>query len=463
MLNTRSVLITVIAALVLAGCASSNNNPTPTSSTQVTTTSTTPSTTTTTPTISTPTVVTPSPIIPKDLTLNLGIFMPITGALSTLGPDMRDGALMAVDDVNALSATTHLTIKTDVKDDGTTDTSGDPAKFNAFVSEGDTGVVGPCCSGVTAAILDLAVQNNVVVASPSATSPSLTVGRADPTNQGYFWRISPSDAVQGKVDAKILQDDGMKTAVVVYVNNAYGSGLNTVFGQVFGSSNIKSDQPYNEVNTGDFSNQVTAVCAQQADALVIFGYIADGANILKEMQKQGCLTKFHIYGSEGLYSSDSTKGLPVEAGCSSGSPPCQTGTWLAAGVKGTNPQSGDLSRYNAKFHTKYGHDPQQYSAESYDAVTYIALAVLKAQSVSGPDYRNLLPDIANSGEGKTSCGPTFAECAPLILAGTPINFDGFAHNFDFDQNHEPKTGVYSEWAVGDDGNTTTIKTNLTAS
>jgi branched-chain amino acid transport system substrate-binding protein len=460
MLNTRSVLITVIAALVLAGCASSNNNPTPTPSTQVTTTSTTPSTTTTTPTISTPTVVTPSPIIPKDLTLNLGIFMPLSGSLNTLGPDMRDGALMAVDDVNALTPTTHLTIKTDVKDDGTSDTSGDPGKFNAFVSEGMTGIVGPCCSGVTAAILDLAVQNQVVVASPSATAVSLTIGR---DNQGYFWRISPSDLGQGKVLAQIMQADGMKTAVVIYVNNAYGSGLNTVFGPAFGSSNIKSDQPYNDPSTGDFSNQVTAVCAQQADALAIFGYITDGANILKEMQKQGCLSKFHIYGSEGLYSSDSSKGLPVTAGCSSGSPPCQTGTWLAAGVKGTNPQSSNQSAFVAKFNAKYGHDPQQYAAESYDAVTYIALAVLKAQSVSGADYRNLLPDIANAGDGKTPCGPTFDRCAPLIIAGTPINFDGFAHNFDFNQNHEPVSGVYSEWQVGDDGNTTTVKTDLKAS
>ena len=35
-------------------------------------------------------------------------------------------------------------------------------------------------------------------------------------------------------------------------------------------------------------------------------------------------------------------------------------------------------------------------------------------------------------------------------------------NFEFDANHEPKTGVYSEWQVGQDGQTTTIKSDLTA-
>ena len=436
--------LALLAAPVLAGCAS-NNNPS-TSSTTTGATSTTTSTSTTT-----------TPITGGNLELKMGVFMPITGALATLGPDMRDGALMAVDDINTANLGIHIT--TDVKDDGTTDTSGDPTKFQAFVGEGDTAVVGPCCSGVTAAILNLAIQNQVVVASPSATSPALTVGRDDPTNGGFFWRVAPSDAVQGKVDAKILTDDGMKAVVIIYVNNAYGSGLDKVFKATFGAANVKSDQAYNEQNTGDFSSQVTAVCGQTADALVIFGYIADGANILKEMQKQGCLTKFKIYGSEGLFSSDSAARLPTKAGCTSGSPPCASGQWLAAGVKGTNPQSGNLTVFNTKFKAKYGHDPQQYSAESYDGVMYVALAALKAGSVKGADIQAHMLEIANSPGTKCS---TFATCAALIKAGQDVDFDGFAHNFEFDANHEPKTGVYSEWQVGQDGQTTTIKSDLTA-
>ena len=174
--------------------------------------------------------------------------------------------------------------------------------------------------------------------------------------------------------------------------------------------------------------------------------------------RQNCLSKFKIYGSEGLFSSDSTQGLPTKAGCSSGSPPCANGTWLAAGVKGTNPQSGDLTTYNAKFKAKYGHDPQQYSAESYDAVMYVALAALQAQSVQGNDIQSHMLGIANSPGTKCT---TYATCSAAVLAGQDVDFDGFAHNFEFDQNHEPKTGVYSEWAVGADGQTTTIKTNLT--
>lgn len=438
--------LAMVATPILAGCASNNTTNTTTTTPTGTTTTTPTATTTTTPTITTPST--------QKLELKLGVFMPITGALNTLGPDMRDGALLAVEEINAANLGIHIT--TDVKDDGTTDTSGDPGKFNQFVGEGVTAVVGPCCSGVTASILNLAVQNQVVVASPSATSPALTLDRE---NNGFFWRVSPSDAVQGKVLANVVKNDSVGKVVIIYVNNAYGSGLNKVFTQTFGAGNVVKAEAYNEQNTGDFSNQVTSVCGQTADALMIFGYINDGANILKEMQKQNCLSKFKIYGSEGLYSSDSATGLPQKAGCTSGSPPCQDGAWLAAGVKGTHPQSGDLTAYNTKFKAKYGHDPQLYSAESYDGVMYIALAALKAGSTDGDKIQAQMLGIANA--PGTKCN-TFATCAALIKAGQDLDFDGFAHNFEYDERHEPKTGIYTEWQVKSDGSITTVKEGLTA-
>src|SRR5262245_45841417 len=129
-MNHRMLFLCVLALLaapVLAGCATNNNPSTSSTTSSSSTTSTSTSTTITTPNVG------------GTLELKLGVFMPITGALSTLGPDMRDGALMAVDDINTANLGIHIT--TDVKDDGTTDTQGDPSKFQAFVSEGDTAIV----------------------------------------------------------------------------------------------------------------------------------------------------------------------------------------------------------------------------------------------------------------------------------------------------------------------------------
>lgn len=235
--------------------------------------------------------VTGTPITPKSLELKLGTLMPLTGQLASLGPDMQKGAKLAVDEINTATATTMLKVTEFDEDDKTSDSAAITGTFDKLVGEGVTAIAGPCCSGVTGALLDKAIQNQIVIASPSATSPSLTLSRADPTNGGYFWRVAPSDAIQGKVISSVITDAGVKTVSIIYVNNAYGTGLKSVFTSTFGAANIKTAQSYNEQNTGDFTAQVTAACAQKADALVIFGYIDDGANVLKEMEKEGCLGK----------------------------------------------------------------------------------------------------------------------------------------------------------------------------
>ena len=382
--------------------------------------------------------------------------MPITGALSSLGGDMQAGARLAVEQINAANAGIHITLVE--KDDGTGASDKAPASYDQIVNQGATAIVGPCCSGVTGSILDKAVQDQVVIASPSATAVSLTLDR---DNKGFFWRESPSDLGQGKVLAKLVADDGIKNVAVIYVNNAYGSGLLKVFKGAFTTGSlagvVTKEEAVAETGVTDVSSQVTSVCSVAGvpqTALVIFDYIADGGLILKEMGKQGCLGKFAgVYGSEGLFNSESDKGLPAAAGKDS------AGKWLAAGVKGTNPESGDLSAFNAMFKAKYGHDPAQYSAESYDAVMYIALAALKAKSVKGPDIAANMLSVANSPGTKLS---DFKAAADAVTKGDDIDWKGQAHDFEFDDHHEPKSGIYSEWKVGDDGVVTIVKNGLTA-
>lgn len=385
------------------------------------------------------------------LELKLGTMMPLTGALNALGPDMENGAKLAIQQVN--DANVGLRITASHRDDRTTDSAAITGTFNSLAGEGVTAIVGPCCSGVTAAILDLAKQEQIVIASPSATSPSLT----DKDNGGYFLRIAPSDAVQGKVLAKVVADSGAKTVGVILVNNAYGNGLTGVMKEALTTAGVvvvpTKEAKYDENAPGDLSSQVTQVCsAPKPEAIVLVAYIDDGANALKAMQAQGCLAGTKVFGSEGVYNEQ----LAEKAGKDS------DGKFLAAGVKGTNPETADLSRYNAVFNTSYGHTPSLYSAESYDGVMYIALATLAAKSTEGRDIAAKLPCILN-GPGSRYTPERFVEAAEAVKKGDCIDFVGYAHDFEFDANkREPVTGIYSVWEVQADGTMRIVQTGQSA-
>jgi ABC-type branched-subunit amino acid transport system substrate-binding protein len=439
-------VLALVAAPVLAGCAT-NNNTTSTSSTPAS--STVSSTTPSTPSGGNQCVAPAAgAAVPGAVELHLGIMMPLTGGLSSLGPDMCGGALLAVKEINAANLGVHITA--DVADDKTSNSADAPNTFQRLVGGGATAIVGPCCSGVTSSILSAAGDGQVVVASPSATAVSLV-----DSGNGFFWRISPSDAIQGPVLANVVKNDSVTSVSIIAVNNAYGQGLVASFTPAFTAKggSVVTTQKYAETGASDFSSQVTAACNGNPQAVVIFGYIAEGALILKEMQKEGCLSKVKLYGSEGLYDSDSKKGLPTQAGQDS------AGHWLAAGAKGTNPQSGNSSVFNTKFNAAYGHDPSQYSAESYDAVMYIALAALKANSAKGADIKANLLAVANPPGQKCT---EWAACAALAKAGQDLDYQGYAHDFQFSDKHEPQSGFYSVWKVGDDGKVATVATDQTA-
>lgn len=391
----------------------------------------------------------PPPPGTRNLQLVMGSMNPLTGALSSLGPSMENAAKLAVKDVN--SANLGLTITAHYEDDKTTDTTAATATFNSLVARGATAIQGPCCSGVTGAILDLAKQNEVVVSSQSATSPALTLDR---DNAGYFWRVVPSDAVQGKVLSDLVEGDGVTDVRIIAINNAYGTGLAKVFKETFEAGGGTVDDPilYDE-GAVTFSSQVTEACASpRPEGLVLVVYTDEGATILKEMEAQGCRSAYKIYGSEGVYDQAGT--LATKAGQNA------TGVWLAAGIKGTNPEAGSLAAWEAHYKAEYpGSDPLAYSAESYDAVMYIALAAFEANSVQGSAMKAAFHKIANP--PGTACS-TFAACAALIVAGTDIDYQGFAHNFEFDANYEPTTGIYSWWEINASGEMTTIATGKSA-
>src|SRR5688572_6030538 len=104
-LNTRilTIAFALVLAPVLAGCATNETTPTPSTTTP---TGTMTPTTTATPTGTTPVVPTNAlPIVPP-VTLKIGLLNPLSGDLANLGPSMQRGMELAVEDVNAASAVT---------------------------------------------------------------------------------------------------------------------------------------------------------------------------------------------------------------------------------------------------------------------------------------------------------------------------------------------------------------------
>ncbi|MHB8605233.1 MAG: hypothetical protein ACYDCK_08235 [Thermoplasmatota archaeon] len=170
-------------------------------------------------------------------------------------------------------------------------------------------------------------------------------------------------------------------------------------------------------------------------------YTDEVAAIIKGMQTQACLSKVKLFASEGAYTPGADN-VAAKAGKDA------NGAYLALGMKGTTPQvANDTAFYNA-YVAKFSSAPQQYAAESYDSVMYVALSALAAKSAKASDFKAKFLDIINP--PGTQC-TTFADCAKALNAGTDIDYVGRAHNLQFNAQDEPTVGEYSYWEIQADG------------
>lgn len=394
----------------------------------------------------------------------IGTFMPRTGDYAAFGVDMERAAALAAKQINAATGSP-VSVRLVGGDDKSTDTSGAPAGFQDLVAQGAQAVVGATSSGVTAAILESAKNSKVVLITASATAPSLTT---DHDNQGYFWRVPPSDALQGKVLADLVWSDGCKNANIIALNNDYGRGLGTVFKQSFEQKGgTVGEFVRYETTATTFTSEVQRVARGDPDAIVYVGAPQSGSLIVKEAFTQGKMKKSVWFFSEGVKDNAFVTGVGKAQ-----NPETRREEFVTAGLRGTAPAaagSAATDLFKTAWAQEYPDDadgPGLFAPESYDAVMLVALAAAKSLkehpgAIKGEWVKDYMQDVANKGTADQPA--TGANIGPALLTastGGNVDYQGAAGDFDFDDKGDPASGTYAFWKVGDDGKIVEYKSGV---
>ena len=151
--------------------------------------------------------------------VQVGILLPATGDLASHGNENRIALDLALEDFNAHLEETGANWKMELVME---DTQSDPIialeKIQSLNSKGIKYALGPESSAETRNIMSYADSNDIIVISPSSTSPKLAV--AD-----NIFRFVPDDTKQGKVVATLLAERGIKVVIPIYRGDVWGDGL----------------------------------------------------------------------------------------------------------------------------------------------------------------------------------------------------------------------------------------------
>ena len=201
--------------------------------------------------------------------IQVGTLLAMTGPLGEYGPPIQNGAVLAAEQL----AEAGLNMGLVHEDSESNPIPAATAAKKLIDINGVVAIIGALSSGVTLAVAESAtIPNEVILISPASTNPLMTDLPSD-RNKDFLFRTCPSDALQGVVAGNMAAET-IKTASILYVNNAYGQGLAEVFTRAFEATGGKvlAAIPHDEAVSESYTAELRKALEGNPDALAAYSY-----------------------------------------------------------------------------------------------------------------------------------------------------------------------------------------------
>lgn len=315
-------------------------------------------------------------VIKMPETVRIGFLGPLERTSDMdLGRQMLQGAKLAIEEANANGGFRGIPFELMLHNDAGLW----GAAANEIVKmddEGVWGILGSIDGTVSHVALRVALKVEIPMVNTGDSDPTLTE-----TNIPWIIRVIGDDRQSSYALAQhMINVKGHSKIAVLRVNNRYGR---VGIGEFRDSARRLGYPLVLEVrySPGDttFTSQLNRIMQSGPDAVLIWPDNAETcAKIIKEMSTMGL--NIPIYGSDRL----ATKKFIEEAGN------------LANGIVSTYPynpklQDKELTEFNRKYNSKYGENPDAFSAHSYDGMNILISAIRQA-GLNRVLIRDLLTD-----------------------------------------------------------------------
>lgn len=350
-------------------------------------------------------------------TIEIGGILCMSGGLSAMGKLISQGAILAVEEINADGGVLGKNLTLTIEDSATNDATAFEAYKKLVEVNGVEVIVGPMISGAVMSSGAYAELNEVPMVSPSATSPLIT----NTTWTEWALRTCTFDDWQGAVLADKAIDEGYNTTAILVQDTPYGIGIELVVTELLedaGVTIVKTIR-YDE-EALNYLTELGQIKDENPDVIVQVGYHTDSAVIYEQAAGLGMNATPWLV-AEGVY------GLEAETY------PAAAAFMAEADLLGctlaVDPESPEYPAYvtfNASYVARWGESPGVYCDTVYDAVMLIAEAIEDAGSYDGAAIKDSLYDVG-------------------------VGYSGASGPITFDENGDRTSATYAIWDVLYDG------------
>lgn len=318
--------------------------------------------------------------------IKIGGIGPLTGAAAVYGNAAKQGAEIAVEEINALG---DIQLELNFQDD-----EHDAEKsVNAYNTLKDWGMQVLCGTVTTTPAIAVSAESyadRVFTLTPSASSPEVIKGKDN------VFQMCFSDPNQGIASADYIADNNLATKVAVIYNNgdAYSKGIYEKFMAQADEKGLEvvSTTTFTDDSQNDFSVQLADAQTAGAELVFLPIYYTPASLILNQANSIGYEPLF--FGVDGM------DGILTLEGFDAG---------LAEGVMLLTPFAADATddatvSFVEKYEEKYDETPNQFAADGYDCIYALYKAYTEAEITADMSAEEV--------------------CDALVAQFTTISFDG---------------------------------------
>ena len=297
--------------------------------------------------------------------VKIGVTGPLTGAAAAYGNAVVNGAMLAADEINAAGGVNGYTFEVNGQDDEN-DTEKAINAYNTLKDWGMQILVGTTTSKPCIAVAAETANDNMFQITPSGSAVECVA------NDNVF-RVCFADPDQGTASAKYIGEHKLATKVAIIYDSSteYSSGLREAFVNEAANQGIEivADEAFTADTNTDFSVQLDKAKDAGAELVFLPIYYQEASIILKQASdKEFAPIFFGCDGMDGILSVENFDKSLAE------------GLMLLTPFSTTEETS---KAFTDAYVAAYGIEPNQFAADSYDAVYAVKAAI--EQSGVTPD------------------------------------------------------------------------------
>ena len=296
-------------------------------------------------------------------TIKIGGIGPVTGDAAIYGEAVKNGAELAVKEINEAGGINGAQIEFNFQDDEA-DAEKAVNAYNTLKDWGMQALLGTVTSAPCVAVGEVAQADNMFLLTPSGTA-------VECVQYDNAFRVCFSDPMQGAESAKYIADNQLATKIAVIYNSSdvYSRGIYQAFAKEAETEGLEivAAEAFTAESKTDFSVQLQKAKDAGAELVFLPFYYSEAALVLQ--QAAGINYSPIFFGCDGMDGILDVEGFDAD---------------LANNLMFLSPftpTSTDeaIQKFVTDYKEAYGGTPNQFAADAYDGVYAMKAAMEKAE------------------------------------------------------------------------------------